>query len=81
VPRCHTGIVASFALCFLVAAGDYVTPTLVGGTMNMIGNQISAQFGLFFNWPLGSAMSFVTLGIATAIVVLFSVLLAQWRPR
>jgi spermidine/putrescine transport system permease protein len=81
VPRCHTGITASFALCFLVAAGDYVTPVLVGGKMSMIGNQIAAQYGLFFNWPMGSALSFVTLGAALAIILAFNFLLGCWRPR
>lgn len=81
VPRCHTGIMASFALCFLLAAGDYLTPQLVGGKVNMIGVQIAAQFGGIFNWPMGAAMSFVTLGSALAVVVLAIALLAQWRPR
>jgi spermidine/putrescine transport system permease protein len=81
VPRSNTGIMAAFALCFLLAAGDYLTPQLVGGKVNMIGVQIAPQFGGLGNWPLGSAMSFVTLGSSLAVIMLSIVLLLQWRPR
>jgi spermidine/putrescine transport system permease protein len=81
VPRCHTGTMAGFALCFLLAAGDYLTPQLVGGKVNMIGVQISAQFGGIFNPPMGSAMSFVTVGASIAVVVLAIFMLTRWRPR
>jgi spermidine/putrescine transport system permease protein len=81
VPRCHTGVMAGFALSFLLASGDYLTPQLVGGKVNMIGVQIAAQFGGIFDWPMGAAMSFVTLGSALAVVLTASLLLAQWRPR
>lgn len=81
VPRSHTGLMAAFALCFLLAAGDYLTPQLVGGKVNMIGVQIAAQFGGIFNWPMGAAMSFVTLASSLAVVTAAIFLLAQWRPR
>jgi spermidine/putrescine transport system permease protein len=81
VPRSRTGLMAAFALSFLVGSGDYVTPVLVGGTMNMTGNQIVSQFGQIFNWPMGSALSFVLLGASLLIIMLFSVLLGLWRPR
>jgi len=81
VPRSHVGTMAGFALCFLLAAGDYLTPQLVGGKVNMIGVQIAAQFGGIFNWPMGSAMSFVTLGSSSAVAFLAIFLLSQWRPR
>jgi spermidine/putrescine transport system permease protein len=72
---------AGFALCFLLAAGDYLTPQLVGGKVNMIGVQIAAQFGGIFNWPMGAAMSFVTLGSSLGVVLVAIFLMAQWRPR
>jgi spermidine/putrescine transport system permease protein len=81
VPRSHIGIMAGFALCFLLAAGDYLTPQLVGGKVNMIGVQIAAQFGGIFNWPMGAAMSFVMLGTSSAVALLAIVLFSQWRPR
>jgi spermidine/putrescine transport system permease protein len=81
LPRSHTGIMAGFSLCFLLAAGDYLTPVLVGGKVNMIGVQIAPQFGGMYNWPMGSAMSFVTLGSSLVVVLISLFLLAQWRPR
>jgi spermidine/putrescine transport system permease protein len=81
VPRSHPGIMAGFALCFLLAAGDYLTPQLVGGKVNMIGVQIAPQFGGLGNWPMGAAMSFVTLGSSLAVILVSIFLLAQWRPR
>jgi spermidine/putrescine transport system permease protein len=81
VPRSRTGLMAAFALSFLVGSGDYVTPVLVGGTMNMTGNQIVSQFGQIFNWPMGSALSFVLLGASLLVIMLFSFLLGLWRPR
>ena len=52
--------------------GDYITPILVGGKQTLIGNLIAPQFGMQFNWPLGSAMSFVMLAVAAAVILLFS---------
>jgi spermidine/putrescine transport system permease protein len=81
VPRSHVGTMAGFGLCFLLAAGDYLTPQLVGGKVNMIGVQIAAQFGGIFNWPMGAAMSFVMLGTSSAVALLAIFLYSQWRPR
>lgn len=61
LPRAAPGLAGAFALCFLSAVGDYVTPALVGGTTTTMGSLIAPQFGSFFNWPLGAAMSVVTL--------------------
>ena len=81
LPRCRTGIMAGFLLAFLLTAGDYVTPLLVGGTMVMIGNIIAPQFGQYFNWPLGSALSFVTLAASLLVVALVNLGLGRVRPR
>ena len=63
VPMALPGIRTAFAFAFLLAAGDFVTPALVGGTQGiMIGNVIADQFrGIGSNWPLGAALSFVTM--------------------
>jgi spermidine/putrescine transport system permease protein len=81
VPRCRPGLTAAFVFCFLIAAGDYVTPLLVGGKITMLGNLIAVQFGQHVNWPLGSAMAFSVLAAALAVVVLAQALLSLWRPR
>ena len=81
IPRCRPGIVAAFIICFLLTIGDYVTPILVGGKISMIGNMITPQFGQKFDWPLGAAMSFVTLAISLAVVIAFALLMRLWKPR
>jgi len=67
IPLASRGIVAAFALTFVVAAGDFVTPQLLGGPQaQLAGNAIVGRFGLSFDWPLGSAIAFtlvVTMGI------------------
>ncbi|MGH8609794.1 MAG: ABC transporter permease [Gammaproteobacteria bacterium] len=71
LPLAWPGIFAAFALCFIVAAGDYVTPQLVGGTSGtMIGRAISDSFGVTFEWPTGAALSFITLATALVIIAL-----------
>jgi spermidine/putrescine transport system permease protein len=62
LPLTSTGVRVAFAFAFVLAAGDFVTPALVGGTNGqMIGNVIADQFGVAFNWPLGAALAVVTL--------------------
>jgi ABC-type spermidine/putrescine transport system permease subunit I len=55
-----------------------VTPLLVGGKVTLIGNLIAPQFGSMFNWPLGSAMSFVMLAASIVIIWIFSRLMSWW---
>lgn len=81
VPRCRTGILAAFSLCFLAAVGDYVTPAIVGGTISMFGRIIESQFGQAFNAPLGAALSFVMLFASALVLITAGLLLRLWRPR
>lgn len=77
VPLAMPGIVTGFAFSFVLSVGDFVTPTLVGGTSGtMIGSLIVSQFGLAFNWPLGAAMALVMF-----IVVLFFLALVRRLGR
>ncbi|MFO1055535.1 MAG: ABC transporter permease subunit [Dongiaceae bacterium] len=76
-PLSRPGAAIGFALAFLVAVGDYVTPSMVGGLDGtMIGMVIASQFGLVGNWPLGAAIS-VTLMLAVTIVLLVVARLAR----
>ncbi len=70
VPQARAGLFAAFTLAFLIAAGDYVTPRFVGGPYTaMMGDFIESQFSLRFDWPMGSAMAFGTLGACVAILL------------
>lgn len=69
LPMVMSGVTTAFAFAFLLSAGDFVTPSLVGGMQStMIGNIIADQFrGIGANWPLGAALAFVTIGAMTTI--------------
>ena len=72
LPQSRIGLVAALSLTFLFAAGDYVTPLLVGGpNTSMMGTFIQSQFGVRYNPPLGSAMSFSVIFSCLFIVGLF----------
>lgn len=82
VPQCRAGLLAAFMFSFLISAGDYVTPQLVGGPYtSMIGVFVASQFGLRFDWPLGAAMSFTILFACLAVMIVVRALLSLWRPR
>lgn len=77
IPRARSGIVAGFALAYLIAAGDYLTAQFVGGKMALYGQLIAPQFGTFFNWPLGAAMSFSILAASLLVIGTVSMLLSR----
>lgn len=69
VPQCRTGLFAAAAFVFLLAAGDYVTPLLLGGSSgSMLGQFIALEFSTRFNWPAGAAMSFGLLGASLIVL-------------
>jgi spermidine/putrescine transport system permease protein len=73
VPQCRAGILTAFSLTFLVAAGDYVTARLVGGTDSvMIGVFVESQFVNRFNSPLGSALAFSILAACLLSLAMFA---------
>ena len=69
LPQCQIGILFSFTLTFLFAAGDYVTPLLVGGPYtSMMGIMIQLQFGMRYNAPMGAAMAFTIIAICMIVI-------------
>lgn len=72
IPQSLAGLFSAFAFCFLLAAGDYVTPMLLGGTSgSMLGQFVLLEFSTNFNWPAGSALSF---GLLFACLLLIALL-------
>lgn len=72
LPLSLPGVIAASLLVFIPTVGDYVTPTLVGGpTGIMIGNIIQSMFGKALNWPLGAALSVISMVTVTLIVCTF----------
>ncbi|MFC4246035.1 ABC transporter permease [Natribaculum luteum] len=71
-PLSMPGVVAGSILVFIPTTGAYVIPELLGGTQSqMIGNFIANQFGSAGNWPLGSAGSFILMGIMLAAIAIY----------
>ncbi|MEO3427461.1 ABC transporter permease subunit [Pelagibius sp. CAU 1746] len=69
-PLSKQGVAIGFCLAFLLAVGDYLTPTMVGGLDGtMVGMVVASQFGLAGNWPYGSAMAIVLM-MAVSLVLL-----------
>ncbi|WP_224449421.1 ABC transporter permease [Haloprofundus salilacus] len=71
-PLSAPGVVAGSILVFIPSTGAYVIPELLGGPdSQMIGNFIANQFGAAGNWPLGSAASFVLMGVMLAAIAVY----------
>lgn len=73
LPLSLPGIIGAAVLIFVPTTGDYVTPSLVGGSQGvMIANVIEVQFDKVGNWPLGAALamaSMAAVGVATLLFV------------
>jgi spermidine/putrescine transport system permease protein len=78
LPLMAQPLASVFLFVFVLAASDYVTPQLIGGTGGqMLGVQIQSNFKAIGNWPLGAATAILTL---VGFVVCF--LVAQiWMQR
>jgi spermidine/putrescine transport system permease protein len=69
VPFSLPGALATFFMVFIPTVGEYVTPTLVGGTEGiMYGNIIQGFFTRSANWPVGSAMAMIMLALTLIVV-------------
>jgi spermidine/putrescine transport system permease protein len=79
LPLSSTGAFSAFAFCFLIGAGDYVTPMLLGGTSgSMLGQFVALEFSTRFNWPAGAAMS---LGLLASCVLLLGAIALIMKQR
>jgi len=76
-PLTVPGLLAGATIVFCLSFGDFITPSLLGGSENiMIANVIISQFGAAFDWPFGSALAVVVL--ITVLVVVSS---TDWMGR
>jgi spermidine/putrescine transport system permease protein len=74
LPLSMPGVIGAAILIFVPTTGDFVTPELVGGTKGtMIANVIEVQFNAVGNWPLGAALSLVSMAMVAVIAGLFVV--------
>ena len=81
LPLTVPGIIAACLIIFIPTVGDYVTPSLVGGSDGkMIANLIQVQFGAANNWPLGATLSLLAM-LSVGFVAIVFVLSASGLGR
>lgn len=72
LPLTIPGIIAACLIIFIPTVGDYVTPSLVGGSDGkMIANLIQVQFGAANDWPLGATLSLIAMLSVGFVAVIF----------
>ncbi|WP_033069861.1 ABC transporter permease [Thalassospira australica] len=73
LPLSMPGLAAGSLLCFVLAAGTYITPIVLGGPRDaMFANLVFEAIVTQLNWPLGSALSLVLLALLGALVVIYT---------
>jgi spermidine/putrescine transport system permease protein len=69
LPLSMPGVISGCVMVFLLSAGAYVTPQLLGGpSAIMFGNLIASQFLNNNNWAFGAALSIVLIGVVMMFV-------------
>jgi len=84
VPLAAPGILGGLVLTFVLASGDYVVPTILGGAKGlMIGNLVAIQILSAQNLPLGSAMAVLLIIMLVGIILVagLSLLGIGWLLR
>jgi len=74
LPLSAPGVVAGFLFVFIPTVGEFVTPSLVGGTSGYLyGNQITDLFGTGFpDWRTGSVLAIFLLVVVALLTGVFS---------
>src|SRR5436853_342593 len=74
LPLSLPGIFAAFLFVFIPTLGEFVTPSLVGGSSGyMYGNHIVDLFGTGFpDWETGSVLAIFLLGVVAALTLVFA---------
>jgi spermidine/putrescine transport system permease protein len=73
LPLSLPGLAAGSLLCFVLGAGTYITPMVLGGPRDaMFANLVFEAIITQLNWPLGSALSLVLLVILGSVVLVYN---------
>lgn len=68
-PLAKPGVMAGSILVFVPTVGAFITPDLLGGARTMmIGNLIQHEYLVVRDWPLGSALAFVLMGVVIVLL-------------
>jgi spermidine/putrescine transport system permease protein len=70
LPLSLPGVIGAAVLIFVPTTGDYVTPSLVGGSGGvMVANVIDVQFTKIGNWPLGAALAMASMAVVAVLTL------------
>ncbi len=70
VPLAAPGIAGGVLLTFILAAGDYVVPAILGGAKGlMVGNLVATQILASQNLPVGAAMAIILIMLLAGVVL------------
>ncbi len=73
LPLSLPGLAAGSLLCFVLGAGTYITPMVLGGPGDaMFANLVFDAIITQLNWPLGSALSLVLLVLLGSVVMVYN---------
>ena len=73
LPLSLPGLAAGGLLCFVLGAGTYITPLVLGGPGDaMFANLVFEAIITQLNWPLGSALSLMLLAVLGALVLVYN---------
>jgi spermidine/putrescine transport system permease protein len=74
LPLSAPGVIAAFMFVFIPTVGEFVTPSLVGGTGGyMYGNQIVDLFATGFpDWETGAVLALFLLAVVATLTVVFA---------
>ncbi len=73
LPLSLPGLAAGGLLCFVLGAGTYITPLVLGGPRDaMFANLVFEAIITQLNWPLGSALSLMLLAVLGALVLTYN---------
>jgi len=73
LPLSLPGLAAGGLLCFVLAAGTYITPLILGGPRDaMFANLVFEAIITQLNWPMGSALSLMLLLVLGAVVAVYN---------
>ena len=75
LPLMAPGIFAGSVLCFILSMNAYATPILLGGPkFYMMAPTIYSQMSASMNWPFGSALAFILIGLTMILTITSSVI-------
>lgn len=82
LPLTIPGMISGMVIVFSLAAGSYITPMLVGGSMQpLLPLMIYQQALQVMNLPLAGALSFILLLVVLIFILILQLILKRWEAR